>query len=369
MLKTIRNRGLGILIAFLIFFPLGIKAQLDSLDIKIGQLLIFGFYGQKINSNDPVYKAVKEGKIGSLLFYRRNISSQNTRQQVKKLITDFQSTAPIPLLVSIDQEGGLVNRFDSIAGFPSMPSAFYLGSQNDTSNTYSYGLTTASLLAEMGFNLNYAPVVDLHNPVCPVLGARKRCFSSNPEKVALHANQIIKAHNQQNVITMLKHFPGHGNSTTDSHFGVADVSKTWSPNELMPYKQLISTGMVHAIMTAHIVNAQLDPSLLPATLSHKILTGLLRETLHYTGPIFSDDMMMEAISKKYGVEEAIYLAINAGVDVLMFSNNIKNVANYTPNNIHKIIKTLVIKGKITPQRINESYTRVMELKKRFNLTK
>jgi beta-N-acetylhexosaminidase len=342
-----------------------VKAQTDSLDIKIGQMIIFGFYGTSINKKDPVYIAVKEGKVGSILLYRRNISSTNTTEKLQQLISSFQAVAPIPLFVSIDQEGGLVNRFDSLPDFPSMPSAFFLGRKNDAESTFYYSSNIAKTVSTMGINLNYAPVLDVYNPNCPVIGKRNRSFSANSNTIVKHAEQVILAHNNLKVHTMVKHFPGHGNSLSDSHFGIADVTKTWKPEELEPYRQLIKKGLVEAVMTAHIVNGKLDGSKLPATLSKKIITGVLRDSLHFNGPVFSDDMMMQAISSHYGLEESIRLALGAGVDVLMFSNNITGVATYSPNNIHKIIKSLVIKGKISLGQINQSYLRIMKMKNKW----
>ncbi len=349
----------------LLHLNLPAQAQPDSLDIKIGQMIIFGFYGTKVDKKDAVYKAVKDGKVGSILLYRRNIAETNTSSQLQKLIKDFQSATPIPLFISIDQEGGLVNRFDGLPGFPSMPSAFFLGNKNDIETTKYYSDNIAFTLSRLGVNLNYAPVLDVYNPNCPVLGARNRCFSANPKEISKHAEQVILSHNYFQVHTMVKHFPGHGNSLSDSHLGVADVTKTWKKEELEPYRQLIQKGLVDAVMTAHIVNGRLDESKLPATLSKKIITGLLRDSLGFTGPVFSDDMMMQAISSQYGLEESIRLALEAGVDVLMFSNNIKGISNYSPDNIHKIIKSLVLKGKISENQVNNSYQRVIKMKKKW----
>lgn len=334
----------------------------DSLDIKIGQMIIFGFYGTKIDKNEPVYKAVKDGKVGSILIYGRNIAARQTAPALKTLIDGFQKAAPIPLFVSIDQEGGLVNRLPVSLGFPAMPSAFYLGSKNDRNLTKYYSDNIAFTLSRLGINLNYAPVLDLHNESCPVMGARQRCFSDNPNTVADHASIVIGSHEYFRVHTVLKHFPGHGNSTTDSHFGVTDVTTTWKWEELMPYAALIRDNKAGAIMTAHIVNGKLDKSKLPATLSKPVITGLLRDSLSFEGVIFSDDMLMQAISSQYGLTESIQLAIEAGVDVLMFSNNIKGVQAYSPVNVHHLIKQLVIKGKISSERIDASFRRIMAMK-------
>lgn len=336
--------------------------QTDSLDIKIGQLIIFGFYGTSVNTNNAVYKAVAEGKVGSILIYSRNLTQTNTAQNLKDLISNFQSASAIPLFISIDQEGGIVNRLKPELGFPKMPSAKWIGKINNPDTTKYYADNIASTLSGLGINLNYAPVLDVFNPNCPVLGARERCYSKDPEMIIKHAGITVERHHFFGVKTVLKHFPGHGNSLTDSHLGITDVTKTWKPFELLPYKHLIASNLADAVMTAHIVNGKLDPTLLPATLSKKIMTGLLREELGFKGVIFSDDMMMKAISDQYKLEDAIFKAMNAGVDVLMFSNNIIGIKDYEPANIHAIIKKLVKNGQLSEEQINTSFNRVMALK-------
>lgn len=339
----------------------------DSLDIKIGQLIIFGFYGTAVKKNDPVYRAVRDGKVGSILIYGRNIAASKSADSLRMLINGFQQAARIPLFVSIDQEGGLVNRLPVRLGFPEMPSALFLGKKDDPVTTKFYSDNIAKTLARLHINLNYAPVLDLHHATCPVLGARERCFSEYPAKVAEHAATAIRSHNDAGVHTVLKHFPGHGSSTSDSHFGVADVTKTWQQQELEPYRTLIENDLADGIMTAHIINYRLDSSGLPATLSRTVITGLLRDSLGFRGVVFSDDMMMQAISARYGLKESLYKALDAGVDVLMFSNNIQRVAAYAPDSVHKLIKELVISGKISISRIDESYRRVMAMKQKWQL--
>ncbi len=348
-------------------YPVSAVPVQDSLDLKIGQLLIFGFYGTSIDRNDPVYKAVQEGKIGSILLYARNVSKTNSAATLKNMITSFQQAAPVPLFVSIDQEGGKVNRLRPEFGFPFMPSAEWLGTINQPDTTQKYSSIIAGTLADLGINLNYAPVLDVKNANCPVLGARERCFSENPETISFHAGIMVQQHHANGVGTVLKHFPGHGNSVSDSHLGLTDVSRYWQPYELVPYRQLILNNQADAIMTAHIVNTQLDPGRLPATLSPLILKKLLRDSLHFDGVIFSDDMQMKAISEQYKLEESIYLAMTAGVDVLMFSNNIPGVKDYSPENIHAIIKKLVLEGRIPAGQIDASFNRVMKFKRKLGV--
>jgi beta-N-acetylhexosaminidase len=204
--------------------------------------------------------------------------------------------------------------------------------------------------------------MDLHNPTCPVLGKRERCFSSDPEKVAEYGQIYIDAHRKDKVLTVLKHFPGHGNSKTDSHLGIADVSRYWNENELIPYQKLIELNKVDAIMTAHIINTQLDESKLPATLSEEIITKKLRNEMGYDGVVITDDMQMGAIRKYFGFKESIRKAIMAGVDILMFSNNIAGANQYSVKNVHSTIKKMVLAGTIPVNRIDESYSRIMKMK-------
>jgi beta-N-acetylhexosaminidase len=198
------------------------------------------------------------------------------------------------------------------------------------------------------------------NPRNPVIGGLERSFSSCPQTVARHALEAIRAHCNHGVISVLKHFPGHGSSSQDSHEGFVDVTRTWSTLELEPYETIISTGLCEAVMTAHIFNARLDPRF-PATLSHSIVTGILRRKLGYDGVVFSDDMQMKAISDHYGLETAVGLAIEAGVDVLLFGNNLAFDEDLVPN-LLETLKGLVSRGHVRRERIHESFQRIMKLK-------
>lgn len=348
------------LLVLTIVFSLGAKAQ-DSLDLKIGQMIVFGFYG---TTPDARLKTdIASGKLGGILIYGRNIASKNAGVQLVSLVKACQQKAPVKLFVSIDQEGGLVNRLKPEFGFPPLPSAESVGRVDSLRWSKWVYDNAAYTMSRLGINLNYAPVLDVKHADCPVLGARERCFSADTAVIDRHAEQMILSHRYFDIATTVKHFPGHGSSTTDSHFGVADVSRTWKPEELQPYRYLLGKNLVDAVLTAHIVNEKLDASKLPATLSAKIINGLLRDSLGFRGVVFSDDMQMEAISSHYGFEESIELAINAGVDVLMFSNNIQGVGKRTPSEVHAIIKKLVQKGKITPEQINLSFQRIMALKR------
>ncbi len=179
------------------------------------------------------------------------------------------------------------------------------------------------------------------------------------------AREFIKQHHKYGVLTSLKHFPGHGSSKDDTHNGIADVTDTWNERELKPYQQLIDSGYADAVMTSHIVNRNLDKNGNPGTLSADILTGILRNRMKYDGVVFTDDMQMHAITKYYGLEEAIKLAVNAGVDIMTFSNNIQGSEERTVDKVHAIIRKMVQTGEIKKERIEESYRRIMKLKGRL----
>ena len=359
------------LILVLFALPLSLFSQQQpSLKTKIGQMLMMGLTENKGDANNKLYKDVKKGRVGGILIYEKHLTATNTAENLQSLINAYQAASPIPLFVSIDQEGGLVNRLKPKYGFPPMPSAAYLGSIDNLDSTKFYADTMAYTLFRLGINLNYAPVLDIYSATNPVLGSRQRTFAADTAIIIKHAAQTIQSHHNYKVNTVVKHFPGHGSSTADSHLGITDVSKTWKPEELTPYKALIEKGLVEAVMTAHIVNTQLEPSKLPATLSKNIMTDLLRKQLNFKGVIFSDDMQMKAISDEYGLEDAIAKAINAGVDVLMFSGNIQGVGSSSAKAITKIIRKLLKQGKISEQSINDSYERIMKMKNdRNNLTK
>ncbi len=345
-------------------------ANADDLDFKIGQMLLLGFRGLTLNDDNPIVADIRERHIGGVVLfdydaalasYQRNIQSP---QQLKALNASLQKLASAPLFISIDQEGGIISRLKEKYGFPPTASEQFLGGQNNVNATRAAAETEGKVLAELGINLNLAPVVDLNvNPNNPIIGKFERSFSADPKSVTAHALAEIEGYHSQKILCTLKHFPGHGSSTSDSHLGFVDVTNTWSQAELEPYQKIIGAGMADAVMTAHIFNAKLDAKY-PATLSKPIITGILREQLHYDGVIISDDMQMGAIRQYYGFEQAIELTLNAGVDLIAIANNLV----YEPDAAARaiaIIKQLIEAGKISRERIDESYRRIKKLKARL----
>ncbi|HRP02343.1 MAG TPA: glycoside hydrolase family 3 N-terminal domain-containing protein [Candidatus Kapabacteria bacterium] len=346
--------------------PVNTPEGLD-LEQKIGQMLIIGFRGIDIQSNDPIVKDLEARNIGGVVLFDKDVALNSTKrniespEQVKHLISTLTSYSNTKLLVCVDQEGGKVARLKQQYGFPYNVSQQYLGDLDNIDTSKFYANRTANLLKNLGFNVNFAPVVDLNiNPDNPVIGKIERSFSKSPDIVVKHSQILISELQQQGVLSTLKHFPGHGSSNSDSHLGLTDISNTWQSIELEPYRRLINSNFNGMVMTAHIFNSYLDPEY-PATLSHKIITGILREQLHYNGVVVSDDMNMGAITQQYGLERAIELSINAGVDILIFANNLVYDENIARKAID-IILDLVRQGKISKERIEESYQRIMKLK-------
>jgi beta-N-acetylhexosaminidase len=362
---------IGLLCSIATCFASGDPRPVD-LDQMIGQMIMVGFRGVKPDSKNPIAREIAEGRIGGVILFdvdgpggggERNIRSP---KQLRKLTTWLQKQAgSVPLLIGIDEEGGKVNRLKTKYGFPPTVSAKELGQKDDIVWTEKVASKVARTLASEGINLNFAPVVDLNtNPKNPVIGSKNRSFSSDPTVVVRQARVWIEAHRRVGVISTLKHFPGHGSSQADSHLGFVDVTKSWNESELRPYEELISEGIVDAVMTAHIFNAHLDPGY-PATLSSPIVTGILRERLGFDGVVISDDLQMKAISARYGFEETIQRGIHAGLDILLFANN----SVYEPDvatRAAKTIRHLVDEGLISRDRIEESYRRICRLKARLH---
>jgi beta-N-acetylhexosaminidase len=342
----------------------------DSLRYKIAQLLIVGFRGTELASGGHIHDDIKKLHVGGVILFDydavsktrgRNITSP---AQLKQLCKDLQSLADEKLIISIDQEGGMVSRLKRTAGFPASVSAKYLGATNNADTTRRYAAQTAQLLRELGINFNFAPCVDVDvNPKCPVIGRVERSFSAAPEVVVKHARIWVDEHRRQGVITSPKHFPGHGSSRSDSHLGFTDVTGTWTKRELVPYRLLLKSGHCDAIMVAHVFNKKLDRRY-PATLSKKIV-GAIRNDLKFGGLVVSDDMDMRAIADKYSLEAALELALNAGIDMLVLSNNGKcydaQLAQKAVDAVHAAVK----QGRISEKRISEAYRNVAAAKNRL----
>ncbi|NJP34539.1 glycoside hydrolase family 3 [Micromonospora sp. HSS6-12] len=332
---------------------------------KVASLLVVGFRGERVTDQDWIIKAVRDG-LGGVILFDRDLETESVRNirspgQVTALVKALKAASPGRLIVSIDQEGGRTSRLNPSNGFPATKSQAEIGAQNSTAATRDWARGLVDGLTSIGVNLNYAPVVDLNvNPESRAIGKLDRSFSANPDVVVSNASEEIRVHRAAGVKTSLKHFPGSGSAAGNTDFEVVDVGSTWQRRELEPFQRLIRAGLADSVMAAHVLNRQLDATY-PASLSPAVVTDLLRGRLGWQGPVVSDDMQAVAITRRYGSEEAVGLALRAGLDLLVFANQ----QVYDPDVVDKTLDTvvgLVRSGRLTEARIDQSVARVDTLR-------
>jgi len=343
-----------------------------SLEYKIGQMILSGFRGADAVSAAPMIKAIKEYHLGGVWLtdadspmgkVEGNIKSP---RQLQELTGRLKEASELPLLVAIDGEGGRVIRLKKRYGFPETSSARALGEINIPDLTRRHAKHVADMLQLMGINFNLAPVVDLDiNRSNSALAGKDRCFSGDARVVIRHARQVILAHRETGILSCLKHFPGHGSASGDTHRGLVDASAQWRPEELLPFKTLIAEDLADAVLTSHLFIKQMDTQF-PITFSAAAIAGVLRRELGFKGVVLSDDLHMGAIRQNYSLEETLERAVNAGVDLLVFSNIEPYEAQLIPT-VVRIVKNLVQAGKISEARIGRSFERIMHLKQKLAL--
>ena len=341
---------------------------------QVGQMLMVGFRGLELD--DATAQMLRDIRPGGVILFDRDGPSGGAiprniaaPEQLRALTARLQDTAAIPYFIAIDAEGGYVNRLKEKYGFAvKVATARTLGSQPPAA-TASIASRLAQQLADLGINWNLAPVVDVDiDPDSPAIGKWERAFSADPAVVTAHAEAFIAAHRERGVITALKHFPGHGSAGGDTHRGVTDVTATYRRDaELAPYGSLISGGYGGAVMTAHIVNRELDAAGRPATLSPDIITGLLREELGFGGVVISDDMQMGAIVAEYGLAEAAVAAVNAGVDIVLLANQQGDYDTAPVYRVRDALLAAVADGTIPQARIDEANHRIRRLKEEYGI--
>ena len=338
-----------------------------SLSDMIGQMIMVGFNGLELLDKDPLLTSIQTGRVGNVILFARSVSvgqkNIGSPAQVRLLTARLQKAAPRPLFIAVDQEGGNVQRLTPEHGFEGGPAAAVLG-RGSPDATRQTARRMGLEMAAVGINFDFAPVADLNtNPLSPVIGGMKRSFGANPHLTAAHAIAFGEGLSQAGVAPCLKHFPGHGSAREDSHHEMPDISATWQPTELIPFQKAILEGWPGAVMPGHLYHRGLD-ALRPASLSSRILGGLLRGKMGFGGVIVSDDMQMEAVAKSYSLEDRILFAVEAGVDMLLFSNN-SRMPDVNADEIHAVLVRLVQQGRISPARIALSFERIRRLKQRF----
>ena len=225
-------------------------------------------------------------------------------------------------------------------------------------------LKLAQLNYEMGVNLNLAPVVDLEINKDSIISKKERSYSDNYETVAKYASIMIDEHAKYGILTSAKHFPGHGSAVGDTHLGFVDNSDVFNTDELMPYLLLKDKNKTTMVMVSHIFNANIDNKY-PASLSNKTINELLKDKIGFKGVVISDDYDMGAVRDNFKLREIVVRAINSGVDILLFSNNLKYHDKNIAKKVHKIVVNEVKKGNIKEETINNSYNKIMELKRLY----
>jgi beta-N-acetylhexosaminidase len=342
--------------------------QLDenALRRKVASLLVVGFRGQSVQSGDWIVRAINDQQIGGVILFDtdqltakpRNITS---RAQVTNLIKDLRAAARSPLIVSLDQEGGKISRLNPGNGFPASQSEAEVGAVNQKPHTVAWAKGLVDSMKSIGVTMNYAPVVDLNvNPNNPAIGQLGRSFSADADVVVANASQEIQVHRSARIKTSIKHFPGFGSATGNTDFDVVDVSNTWHRSELEPFQRLITSGDADSVLVAHLLNRQLDPNS-PMSLSHSVVTDLLRGQLGWKGPVVSDDMQAAGITARFGVEEAFTLAVQAGVDLLVYANQ----QVFDPEIVDRILDTAVQRvksGALTVAQIDAAVAQVDKLR-------
>ncbi|MER7515987.1 glycoside hydrolase family 3 protein [Streptomyces sp. NPDC126499] len=349
-----------------------------SLEEKVGQLFVMRVYGHSATAPDQAdvhanlreigvrtaAELIERYHVGGVIYFAW---AHNTRDphQIADLSNGIQraglaQATPIPLLISTDQEHGIVCRVGEPATL--LPGAMALGAGGSHADARKAAQIAGAELAAVGIRQNYAPVADVNvNPANPVIGVRS--YGSDPEAVAGLVAAQVKGYQRAGVAATSKHFPGHGDTAVDSHYGLPTITHTraqWDELDAPPFRAAIAAG-IDSIMTAHIVVPALDPSGDPATLSRPILTGILREQLGYDGVVVTDSLGMEGVRTKYGDDRVPVLALKAGVDQLLNPPNL----SVAWNAVLKAVKD----GELTEARLDESILRILRLKAKLGLFK
>ncbi|MDD4851465.1 MAG: glycoside hydrolase family 3 protein [Gemmiger sp.] len=357
--------------------PDAIEQQISSMSLrqKVGQLFIIrpdsldpAFTQEEINDakaegstafTPAMAATLADYPVGGVAIFKKNITDPT---QLTAFVADLQQNSEVALLVGVDEEGGAVARLANHAAFtvPQYESMEAVGATGDPENARTVGYTIGSYLAEYGLNLNFAPDADVNtNPDNPVIGSP--AFSSDPQVVADMVAAEVAGLHQAGVISCIKHFPGHGDTGTDTHYGCATAEKTWDAMrscELLPFVVGIAAG-TDMVMAAHITTPNATTDGLPASLSHEMLTDKLRGELGYQGIIITDSLAMEAITDDFTPSQAAVQALQAGADILLMPNGLAEAFDG--------VVAAVESGEITEERLNESLRRVLALKASYGL--
>ena len=351
----------------LALLSLPVAAHAATLEEMAGQMIVVGFQGDDVADTavENLRDELAAGRLGGVMLLKINVKSLDA---VAAMNAAFRAASPelLPFL-TLDQEGGAVERLTKDVGFKEIPNAAAIAAGNSPDEAEAIYAEMASSIAALGFTVNFGPVADINlNTSNQVIAKFGRAFSDDPAVVASYDAAFIKAHHAAGVLTALKHFPGHGSSTADSHEGFVDITDTWQPSELTPYRTLMGENLVDMVMVGHLYHADYSDAgaQTPSSLSPQWISGVLRDELGYDGIVISDDLEMGAIRDHFTLEQTVTMAVRAGTDVLLFSNT----AKYRASLGAEILAILVAEAEADPAfaaRIAESYERIVELKGRI----
>lgn len=351
----------------LALLSLPVAAHAATLEEMAGQMIVVGFQGDDVADTavENLRDELAAGRLGGVMLLKINVKSLDA---VAAMNAAFRAASPelLPFL-TLDQEGGAVERLTKDVGFKEIPNAAAIAAGNSPDEAEAIYAEMASSIAALGFTVNFGPVADINlNTSNQVIAKFGRAFSDDPAVVASYDAAFIKAHHAAGVLTALKHFPGHGSSTADSHEGFVDITDTWQPSELDPYRTLMGENLVDMVMVGHLYHADYSDAgaQTPSSLSPQWISGVLRDELGYDGIVISDDLEMGAIRDHFTLEQTVTMAVRAGTDVLLFSNT----AKYRASLGAEILAILVAEAEADPAfaaRIAESYERIVELKGRI----
>lgn len=345
-----------------------VEAKLTTMTLrkKVGQLfwvrpetLDFSLNPEKKTLTQTMRQNLEQYPVGGIAVFKKNIQDEN---QLSALIADFQSASKIPMIVAVDEEGGAVARLANHEAFslPKYTSARDIGKTGDPEQARQMGRTIGGYLRFYGFNLDFAPVADVDsNPANPVIG--RRAYSTDAQQTAQMVAAAVEGFHEAGMLCTVKHFPGHGDTGQDSHYGTATSYKTWEEMkamEMLPFEAGIAAG-ADVVMTAHITTPNATTDGLPASLSYTMITERLRGELGFQGVIVTDSLGMYAIKNHFTPAESAVAALRAGVDVLLMPSDLRAAFDG--------VVQAVEDGTLSEERLNESVRRILTLKQKAGL--
>jgi len=339
--------------------PIAERVARMSLEEKIGQMVIVGLDGKA--ADEHARTMLSEYRVGGFILFKRNIRDAAQTIELINDLKELNSAGAVPLFFGVDQEGGRVDRMpDEFAKFPTNAE---IGKIGDPAFSRQIGRLLAKEIKSLGFNLNFAPVLDVNsNPQNPVIGDRS--FGATAEIVSALGVETMKGIQEENVVSVVKHFPGHGDTSVDSHKGLPVVNNDLQrlrTFELVPFAEAIRNH-ADAVMVAHILLPKIDAQY-PASLSKTVVTDLLRNEMKFDGVVMTDDLTMGAITEQYDIGTAAVKAIQAGSDIVLVCHEFDKEAAAI-----EALRAAAQRGELSRERIDESVSRILRLKETYGIS-